>query len=282
MNRDNVSDATAAHEDSQGRDSQEVANTSPSDTVGEFWADLVSPLLVDPVVAGAKRISEEITQALARLGGEIDDSLQRIVDLEDENRALRGEVTEMRLHINALDERLANLLGDQTRLRDDLTTGDYAVHLENAELYRNIVHQQVQGVARKLLRARVSSPPSSEDVAQAVAALCHQFFVPGESTTGDSFFCDVAEQEREHLIGELQEKAVSVRARAENAFGCHQWIVEFKRGKRIDDSIQEAWPSCDPNAPVKFMIAPGYQVDGRVYCRQVVFTARRNTSKRPT
>ncbi|WP_275411216.1 hypothetical protein [Streptomyces sp. SID8014] len=36
---------------------------------------------------------------------------------------------------------------------------------------------------------------------------------------------------------------------------------------------QDVWASCDPEAPVSFVVAPAYLVEGRIYGRQLVYTA---------
>jgi len=51
------------------------------------------------------------------------------------------------------------------------------------------------------------------------------------------------------------------------------WSWEAILGDPIDEDLQEAWGSCDPEGPIEFVVTPAYIVDGMVYCPQRVFTS---------
>ena len=53
----------------------------------------------------------------------------------------------------------------------------------------------------------------------------------------------------------------------------HSWDMECKPGVALDPARQEQWPSCDQVAPVLFVVAPAYIVNGRSYCLQYVYTS---------
>ena len=52
------------------------------------------------------------------------------------------------------------------------------------------------------------------------------------------------------------------------------WDYQFRAGRLLDHKWQQAWGPCDPALPVKFLVTPAYVVDGRIYLRQKVYTAR--------
>jgi hypothetical protein len=80
---------------------------------------------------------------------------------------------------------------------------------------------------------------------------------------------------------DLHEQAVAVVAKAAQimvdakATGLpFHWDYQFRPGRRIDNEWQQPWGPCDAALPAKFLVAPAYVVDGGVYLRQKVYTAK--------
>lgn len=51
-----------------------------------------------------------------------------------------------------------------------------------------------------------------------------------------------------------------------------RWDFQATIGARLDALSQEPWESCDPGAPVKFVVTPSWRSSRRVHIKQTVFT----------
>jgi hypothetical protein len=72
---------------------------------------------------------------------------------------------------------------------------------------------------------------------------------------------------------EVLSKAHSIRREAEQSgLNCY-WDYYFVPGGALDETWQEPWGGCDAGDPAKFLVAPAYVVDKRIFQRQRVFTA---------
>lgn len=50
------------------------------------------------------------------------------------------------------------------------------------------------------------------------------------------------------------------------------WETDCTPGAQVDLDRQEIWPGCQERRSVRFLIAPGYSVDGQQFLLQQVFT----------
>ncbi|WP_432864897.1 hypothetical protein [Microbispora rosea] len=172
-----------------------------------------------------------------------------------------------------LDERLANVLGEKTRLRDDLASADISVHLRNAASYRYLVEQQLQRLVRRGLKANGTTAAKPERVARVMSELCRVLLV--EDIDRDRIqmsFKENREASLDGLVSEICEQAMDIRRTIEMSPGLHNWEWDAEIGVPVNPDHQDVWSSCDPDRPIRFLIAPAYMVDGHTFSPQIVFT----------
>ncbi|MGV4923671.1 hypothetical protein K2224_01445 [Streptomyces sp. BHT-5-2] len=76
----------------------------------------------------------------------------------------------------------------------------------------------------------------------------------------------------EAAINRLRTDCVTLTERIAKVGLAHEWSYAHTVGAPLDSGRQEAWASCDPDAPISFLVAPAYLVNGRIYSRQLVYT----------
>jgi hypothetical protein len=77
----------------------------------------------------------------------------------------------------------------------------------------------------------------------------------------------------EAAINRLRTDCVTLTERIAKVGLAHEWSYAHTVGAPLDPGRQEAWASCDPDAPISFVVAPAYLVNGRIYSRRLVYTA---------
>ncbi|MFJ9710843.1 hypothetical protein [Streptomyces sp. NPDC101234] len=74
------------------------------------------------------------------------------------------------------------------------------------------------------------------------------------------------------MINRLRTDRVTLTERIAKVGLAHEWSYAHTAGVPLDPGRQEARASCDSDAPISFLVAPAYLVNGRIYSRQLVYT----------
>jgi hypothetical protein len=166
---------------------------------------------------------------------------------------------------------LADRVHDQTMGADDR----HVSQIEIAAQIELFVDQDLMALAVAALPYFTSRSPKREWTARLIGR-----FSAGLFRRSAELSVDLLGLPRKARDG-LYEKASAVIAEAGRIFESAQatqlpfhWDYQFHAGRLIDEKWQQAWGPCDPSLPVKFLVAPAYLVDGSIYVRQKVYTAR--------
>ncbi|SKG49213.1 hypothetical protein [Mycobacteroides abscessus] len=143
---------------------------------------------------------------------------------------------------------------------------DIAAHLLLAEQFRALAEQDIQHLARIVIRATGRRGRSA--VAQATAELCQQLCqdpgAPQHSLLpGDADYNRRLQQIRDRIDALLQQ---GVRSGG---------VVTFDFTARVGSpptAHQHLWSMCEADGDVAFVVVPAYCVDGQPVSRQVVYT----------
>ncbi|MEW2313370.1 hypothetical protein AB0918_32810 [Streptomyces sp. NPDC006864] len=228
------------------------------------WRDDDGDVQLPPVVVPT---TEEALEA----------ALQRIGTLEFEVGRGAAEHQRMWSHISRLERQLGTLLASQLDQRDDLAGTRHCEHQELARQTRTLIEQQVQNFARQYSDRTDLAPhrPRRERTAYLMSVLTRQLLDkrPASSWSIQQTLRLAEEPATEAAINRLRTGCVDLMERIVQAGLSHEWNYDHVAGKHLDLDRQEAWGACDPKAPVSFLVAPAYLVNGRVYGRQLVYTA---------
>ncbi|MGW0874196.1 hypothetical protein ACWD3Z_27395 [Streptomyces sp. NPDC002740] len=206
----------------------------------------------------------------------LETALQRIGALEFEVQLGVTEHKRMWAHINRLERQLGTLLASQLDQRDDLAGTQHCEHQELSRQTRTLVEQQCQNFARRysdktdIARDR----PHRERTAYLMSMLIRQLLNnrPASSWSIQQALRLAEDPGIEGAINRLRTDCVTLMERIARVGLAHEWNYDHFVGGHLDLDRQEAWGSCDPDAPMSFLVAPAYLVNGRVYGRQLVYT----------
>jgi hypothetical protein len=201
---------------------------------------------------------------------ELSASLTSLVDEVDDIQESLGGIDK---EISTLHTRLNSVLGERTRARTDLASGPHSRHLEIASHYRALIDQNLQHVARLGSKHRRSRVPQRERVARIIGKVCQSLF-GGTFPTIDEIYELLGlspEDDNHQLVERAYSEALDIRESIEQAGLEHSWFFGIEKGAAMLPALQEPWPPCDPEASVKFLVAPGYLADNQIICRQRVY-----------
>ncbi|MFJ5712839.1 hypothetical protein [Streptomyces sp. NPDC093105] len=214
---------------------------------------------------------------LPSIEDELETAHQRIAALEFEVRRGAAEHQRMWQHINRLERELGNLLAARLDRRDDLAGTQHCEHQELARQTRTMVEQQFQNFARQysngtdLARHRPNRERTAYLMSQLIRLLLDKR--PASSWSIQQSLRLEGDPGIEAAINRLRTECIDLVERIAKTGLAHEWSYASTTGAPLDPERQEAWASCDPEAPVSFVVAPAYLVDGRIYSRQLVYTA---------
>ncbi|WP_405423857.1 hypothetical protein [Streptomyces erythrochromogenes] len=205
----------------------------------------------------------------------------RILRLEQLGQRLERNQTDLVGSFRKLEGRVNTLLAARTRDRADLATNSHNTHQTIALAYRALVEQRVQAFARAEFRHSRHNDRWHERqrLPRFIAELSkHLFYGNGgriplvpelRTALGLSRDSDTGNES----LRTLRSECLTLGKRTETA-GLHAyWDFTCSSDAALDSERQEPWSPCDPNDPVRFVVAPAYVVEGQVYARQYVYTS---------
>ncbi|MFI0771909.1 hypothetical protein ACH4TQ_44590 [Streptomyces sp. NPDC021218] len=207
----------------------------------------------------------------------LDQALERIDHLEKSAKAGELEHGQLRRRLERLERQLGVLMAARTAERDDLPGAEHGEHQALARRYRTLIEQRLLNFARRYAERcdRVMDHPERERDYRLMGLLSQQLFTDNLKSSREIM-------RRLHLPeddGHIENALTTLRGHcSELATGIHRaglhhsWDRECTPGVALDPTRQEQWPSCDEGAPVLFLMAPAYIVNGRSYCLQYVYT----------
>ncbi|WP_381553092.1 hypothetical protein [Streptomyces eurythermus] len=231
----------------------------------------------DEWLTGPDRASDVLPDPVPSLDEELETAHQRIAALEFEMRRGATEHQRMWQHINRLERQLGGLLAAQLERRGDLAGAQHCEHQELSRQTRTLVEQKFQNFSRQysdrtdLARHRPNRERTAFLMSQLIRHLLDKR--PASSWSIQQSLRLADDPGTEAAINRLRTDCVALANRITKIGLPHEWSYTYTAGAPLDPERQEAWASCDPEAPVSFVVAPAYLVDGRIYGRQLVYTA---------
>ena len=217
----------------------------------------------------------------------IDKSFVRLLESHD---VLAEEVETGRREVASLRARLAKLQSDNHDLKVQLdrVIAEKLRDSSNVSTTENLRYQALAGrfdtFVKQDLLALVQpligndEPPAQRPyktallIARTLAAVLKDGVVDGVE-----LLRRLDAQQAGHLLpqanqicivaDEIQDETIAL----DNADG-EGWQLNCRRGEAIDPTLQVPWGPCEANAPIDFVVIPGYRVNGRTYLHQAVFT----------
>ncbi|MER8032051.1 hypothetical protein ABTZ78_24165 [Streptomyces bauhiniae] len=206
----------------------------------------------------------------------LETALQRIGALEFEVRRGAAEHERMWAHITRLERQLGGVLASQLEQRDDVAGKQHCEHQELSQQTRTLVEQQCQNFTRRYIDKTKYGweRPNRERTAYLMSVLIRQLLSnsPASSWSILQMLRMAEDPDIERAINRLRSDCVAMMRRIADVGLTHEWSYRHIPGARLNQDMQEAWGACDPTAPVSFLVAPAYLVNGRVYGRQLVYT----------
>ncbi|MFK0141337.1 hypothetical protein [Streptomyces murinus] len=204
-------------------------------------------------------------------------ALDRVEQLERTAKAAEREHGELRRRLARLERQLGALLAARTEQRDDLAGVEHSDHQDIARRFRTLIEQRFQNFARRYADKSVHTMdrPERERVTRLISLLSTQVFTDAiPLSPGIRRELGLPEEggHIEQAIANVRRDGCDLAERIHRAGLSHRWDFEHRAGVPLDPARQEAWPSCDSQAPVRFVISPAYVVNGVVYCPQYVYT----------
>ncbi|MFD3522207.1 hypothetical protein [Streptomyces sp. NPDC058653] len=208
----------------------------------------------------------------------LDKALDRIDALERTVKAGEHEHTELRGRLDRLERQLGAVLAAQTASRDDLAGAKHSDHQSLARQTRTLIEQKFLNFARRYADkcGSAANRPERERVPFLISLLCREFFaeqLQSARRIQRNLHLPEADGHIESALTALRGHCSDLTANIHRAGLNHTWDFSGSAGVIVTSTKQEAWPSCDANGLVRFVISPAYIVNNRVYCRQYVYTA---------
>lgn len=191
-----------------------------------------------------------------------DEPPQRQIEiLSTWTRSLRSELDRMR-EINL-------------RLRRQLSTSNTGVQADEEEnrhkhlslRFANLLQQSCRRLVAISL-AGTGEPADAERIAIELSRVARILLSEPASPAGLCRHLGLDPGTYGPEIGELLVRIAAVAGRLPNA----QWDFRATIGAPLDARRQAPWETCDPGAPVKFVVTPSWRSGHRVHIRQTVYT----------
>lgn len=191
--------------------------------------------------------------------------------------ALMGELHRLREENQQLKHELRLVREQNTRLRERVgqspkpgtSTLDDAAHTVLADRFRDLVQQDMQHLARRLLHGS-GDRNTTQRVAWDISAICRELLTGQHDTVQTCLRLGVDENLHAPLVGGLIAKAKTVTDEVHCprsvGFPCRAW-----RPPRPHPATRLGPVRGSPS--IKFVVAPAYRINGRTYAPQLVYTS---------
>lgn len=208
----------------------------------------------------------------------LDQALVRIDQLEKSAKTGEHEHGQLRRRLDRLERQLGALMAARTAERDDLPGAEHGKHQALARRYRTLVEQRLLNFARRYAERcdRVMDHSPRERSYRLMGLLSQQLFIDDLKSSREivrRLHLPEGDGHIESALTTLRGHCSELATEIHRAGLRHSWDMECKPGVALDPARQEQWPSCDQGAPVLFVVAPAYVVNGRSYCLQYVYTS---------
>lgn len=208
----------------------------------------------------------------------LDQALARVEQLERSVQLGENEHGQLRRRLDRLERQLGVLMAARTAERNDLPGAEHGKHQALARRYRTLVEQRLLNFARRYAErcSRVMDHPEPERGYRLMGLLSQQLFTNDLKSSREilrHLHFPESDGHIESTLTTLRGHCSELAAEIHRAGLQHSWDMECTLGVALDPARQEQWPSCDPGAPVQFVVAPAYVVHGRPFCRQYVYTS---------
>lgn len=192
---------------------------------------------------------------------------------------LRGRYDRLAEENRDLEHLVAQLRSERVRAFQDVSTADDLGHVELARDLTTFLDQDLPALIRPMLRSEeIRGAERARQQAELIRRACRILFSGrpveyGELLDGlKGFGTDHVPHEplvdsAERVCGiakEIRRRAVELDKPNGFFFDCP--------GDLIDSAVQEQWGGCDEQAPISFVVTPGYRANGKMYRLQEVFT----------
>lgn len=195
-----------------------------------------------------------------RISGEAGTSLEELI----------GQLARKQREHDAWLSNLSQRLTSDRLSSDRLTGGEYLEHVEISDRYRRLIGQ------RLLDMAATYAPPGAVAEASARAGLARALFDPESIAAGSVRALEGLRHDGVPVPADrfqpLWDEAEEIRRDAESTGHRCRWLFDAEPGGAVDPSSQEVCEGCTAADPVVLVLAPAYEVDGRIHVKQVVFT----------
>lgn len=205
-----------------------------------------------------------------------------LLDGQEEATAIERAVATLRGSLTEHEQRLDLLSRDRTAQRlaagstggeptERLTGGDYVAHQQIARDFDALVNQDLIFLATQM---RWEGATEYDEV-RTRAALAKMFF--DESSVDRTVTQRLAQARKsfpalpQDAFVEADRRAARIRHAAAHTGHGVRWVFD-SYSMVFDGTRQRLAEGCDRGMPVLFIVAPAYEVDGKIYAKQVVYT----------
>lgn len=226
---------------------------------------------------GYARANSECRAGACPSAASTDEVDLRVLKLEQRLGELSRSYADLQRSHEKMNRQLTALLAERTRARPDLATTSHSEASVIARQYRSIIEQQMHTVARAYGHRSplVAGVTADKRVPLLIGKLSEVLFTEHYLPKAEAVMNHVGvadDPEAERLFGDLREAVNDLRRRSRQIGLPARWDFTFEAFTLCDGNTQEPWTSCEPEAKVRFLVAPSYIVDGQIFARQYVFT----------
>lgn len=228
---------------------------------------------------GLSGLLSELGREIAKLVKANDDFEAEANRHEREMMELRGQYDRLVEENRGLERLVAQLRSERVRAFQDVSTADDLGHVELARDLTTFLDQDLPPLIRPLLRSEdLRGAERARRRAELIGRACRILFSSrpveyGELLDGlkgsgtDHVPHEPLVDSAERVCGiakEIRRRAVELDKPNGFFFDCP--------GDLIDSAVQQQWGGCDEQAPISFVVTPGYRTNGKMYRLQEVFT----------
>ena len=225
-------------------------------------------------LAGRTREIEALRAELSGRAAEVDSLGVELAGRVREVEELRGRTADLQRANQELTAQLDGLTAERLRGSREVSSVDNFRHQELADRLATFVKQDLPALLQPLAEP-AGSPAERQYRAARRTALALDLLL----REGVSDAVELLRGLDAGSAGQLLPQADRVCMLAD---GLHDttveldnpegWLLDAVPGRRLDPRTQQAWGPCDPDAPIEFVVVPGYTANGRTYFHQLVFT----------
>lgn len=231
-------------------------------------------------VRAVVRLFLELEREIAQLSNVNADLKTEADQREREMIELRDRYDRLAKENQDLERLVTQLRSEHVRAFKDVSTVDDLGHQELASALRTFFDQDLPALIRPLIRSEyLTGAERAGRQAELIAKVCHILFSSGPVECG-TLLDGLKESTTHHApneslvnfaerVCEIAHEILSRVAEFDNPAGL---FFDCAVGEVIDPTVQKPWDGCDEQAPIDFVVTPGYRAKGKIYCLQEVFT----------